>query len=843
MEHFKILVGHGDYITNNGTLNIKSGRIYNTSNPWASNTAVIYNAGTVNMSGGTILKRGDGDGYCIENINNAYITGGTIDSSNHGIYNNSSGELVIDGGIVKGLNDGNGIDVNSGKVTVNDGEVSGANNGVDLSDGTSIEVNGGKISGTDYGIYGYEANIKVNEGEINNSSYGIYASSSSTVEMNGGNINNSTYGVYERESTVEVNGGTINATNTGIYAIETSTVNVNGGTVQGNTYGIRYDIDTEVVVGDSSETLDNDSSKVIGRTYGVYSNEYRRSFEFNNGVIIGNTNITYNGVATCRRGNYAPQTNYNSSNSNYVTSLTSISSSYNYAIETKGYTTLAQAASDAISGDTITVLKTVTDNSSSDINIADNVILNLNNYTTTLSRPINVNNSATFRIRGEGTLRGNSSEHTIVNNGTLYAESDRDSVLSNTYSNYAVIDNNGTATANILEGTINGRTYGIYNENGGNLISTNTTITATNYGVYNVSNAVANVEGGTITANYGVHNQSGGDITLTEVPITATNYGVYNNSDATINIEGGTITASYGIYNNNSSGSFNLTGKLLIDSTSYGIYNNASDIYLNINLTSSTDPYNIESGNTGIYLGNGTLDFKRGYIGYDSTGINVESGEVNLTGGYVRYRDDNSRDSTRGIYNRDATINMSSGYVYGAYGIYNSGSGIINISNSAFIHGSWYAYGDRGVRAGIYNTSNGTINMTDGTIEAYGYGIYNSSSSGTINITGGEVRGERNYAIYNSGTMSLGDNSIAYDANSLEIESHNSYGVYSSRNYNFYNGTIRGSSSTPYSTGTIQIRDGYKAGSVVQVDSTFGMTGTDGYEPPEKVYEMTLVPE
>ena len=96
--------------------------------------------------------------------------------------------------------------------------------------------------------------------------------------------------------------------------------------------------------------------------------------------------------------------------------------------------------------------------------MSKNVILNLNNYTTTISRPINVNSGVTFRIRGEGSLKGNSN-HTIVNSGTLYVESEENSALSNTYSNYAVIDNKGTANVNILGGgTINGNTYGIYNE-------------------------------------------------------------------------------------------------------------------------------------------------------------------------------------------------------------------------------------------------------------------------------------------------------------------------------------------------------------------------------------------
>lgn len=703
-----------NYITNNGTLNIKSGTINYTANPSSSDRAVIYNNGVVNISGGEIIT----------------------------------------------VNEGHGIYVNSGKVIINNGSITGQQNGIFIRGSSSVEVNGGTISGSRNGINGNVA-------------------------------------------TIEINGGTVEGNTCGIYSTS-STININGGIVQGNSYGIRYDANTELVVGDSSKSVNNNLSKVIGSTYGVYGTETRKKFDFNNGVIIGETNTTYNSVATCRRGNYAPSTSYNSSDSNYVTSLVNISSSYNYAINNKGYTTLQQAATDAESGDVIVVLKNVTDSSSSNITMSKNVILNLNNYTTTISRPINVNSGVTFRIRGEGSLKGNSN-HTIVNSGTLYVESEENSALSNTYSNYAVIDNKGTANVNILGGgTINGNTYGIYNEGSGKL-------------------------------------------TTDEVSITANTYGIYNTSSSTINVQGGKITANYGMYNNNSSAEFNLTGKLFMTTTDYAIYNNASDIYLNIDLIGYVGPYNIISEDTGIYLGNGTLDFERGYIGYNTIGIEVETGEINITGGEITYNVDLEDDielETIGIKNEDATINISDGSVYGAYGIYNNGSGIINVSEDGYICCNWYATGSWGIRAAIYNVSNGTINMTDGTVYGYGYGIYNNTSTGKVTITGGYVRGARCYAIYNVGTLSLGNKSISYNPSSLEIESHETYGVYSTKNYNFYNGTIRGTGNPPYSTNTIQIRDGYKAGTVIEVDATFSWEARDGSaKSPEKVNEMTLVPD
>lgn len=98
-------------IDNRGTLNFKSGNVYNnnstypTNTQWAQGCGIINNGGTCNISGGTIRDNGWGNVW--NNSGNMNISGGTISNkagqdqtSSYGVWNNQN--CTITGGNIYG---------------------------------------------------------------------------------------------------------------------------------------------------------------------------------------------------------------------------------------------------------------------------------------------------------------------------------------------------------------------------------------------------------------------------------------------------------------------------------------------------------------------------------------------------------------------------------------------------------------------------------------------------------------------------------------------------------------------------------------------------------------------
>ena len=509
-------------------------------------------------------------------------------------------------------------------------------------------------------------------------------------------------------------------------------------------------------------------------------------------------------TAIYRKTGYAPKTVYDSENNRYVTSLILLETTANYAIKGEGigYTTLSDAVTSAKDGDTIIALRNYSD--SSQTNIDKNLILNLNEITTTkFTSSIIVEEGKAFTIRGNGTLKSSSSIHTITNNGTVNIETANDGTLSNTSSNYSVIYNIGNINIKPLYNLkINGSTYGLYNENTGNInISENST-----------------------------------DFSIT---ITATTYGIYNNSSGDINISG-------------NSGKCSVT----ITATTYGIYNNSSG---NINILDNSSKSNISiTASTGIYnkLEEGIVSIDDATINVTSRGIDIQSGTLLMTGGNI-----NTSGSAKGIYCTTGNVTISADIQFEDYqsdhttAIYNE-NGTVVINSGAYLEGSYYGiYNESGnvtinggsIQNNYYNTStplsaiyndSGTIQINNVTIYAYGYGIYNDS--GTVNILKGKINGCRRNAIQNYGSLTIGNKSGQYTANEVTIESHYSYGLYTTQEVDIYTGVIiRGTNSTPYSSSRVNFPSGYTASTKQGIaDCIWNDTGHDGMS----IYETTLSP-
>lgn len=260
-------------IDNRGTLNFKSGNVYNnnstypTNTQWAQGCGIINNGGTCNISGGTIRDNGWGNVW--NNSGNMNISGGTISNkagqdqtSSYGVWNNQN--CTITGGNIYGYtaqNNNNAASAvrNCNTLTVKSTSTSSpniysSNMGIDTSNGTT-SFEGGTIYSNTTGIYcNTGATVNVKGGTIKENKTGLY--NAGTTTMSNGKVTKSTQmNVDVADGTVNFNGGSITESGTGYYGvmIEKNTSSVfnqsadiginNAGGVRNRTSGVnRYNI-------------------------------------------------------------------------------------------------------------------------------------------------------------------------------------------------------------------------------------------------------------------------------------------------------------------------------------------------------------------------------------------------------------------------------------------------------------------------------------------------------------------------------------------------------------------------------------------------------------------------
>ncbi len=174
-----------------------------------------------------------------------------------------------------------------------------------------------QIIGYYRGIYNYSGSLNLNGGKIeatysNSSAYGIYNyQSSAKTYINIGEVKGY-YGIYNsnNSSLVEVLGGKV--IGTGAYGIfANGTTNIYGGRIEGKTYGIYSNTTSKVTIGRNDDKLSTTIPAIYGESYGIYMDTETYSFNFYNGVLISNTEITtYKGKINPRTG-YMPYTYFN----------------------------------------------------------------------------------------------------------------------------------------------------------------------------------------------------------------------------------------------------------------------------------------------------------------------------------------------------------------------------------------------------------------------------------------------------------------------------------------------------------------------------------------------------
>lgn len=214
-----IVVKYGGELTINGT-----GTVDNVSHQCAP----IYNSGTVNINGGSIIRSQDGEGnsyYAILNHGTMTIDGATVRVNNgssslidNGYYSYNSNNARL--GYVEGENNP------SPTLTISSGIFSGGMNAVKNDDGGNLTINGGSFSNT-YGAVVLNWNIaRINDGTftVNNGTYPVIANGylpggkdAGVLTISGGEFtaaNNGTYGIFgygggtEKGGSFTITGGT-----------------------------------------------------------------------------------------------------------------------------------------------------------------------------------------------------------------------------------------------------------------------------------------------------------------------------------------------------------------------------------------------------------------------------------------------------------------------------------------------------------------------------------------------------------------------------------------------------------------------------------------------------------
>ncbi len=694
---------------------------------------------------------------------------------------------------------------NNGTVNVSGSnpEISASNAGI-YADGSTVNVINGDVSGTTYGIYATNSTVNIkNWTTIDASTYGVYALNGSTVNLEKNatvGSDSTSYGIYADASTVST-AGTINAEDYYIYATNSSNVTISGGTYSSSATTGVYSANSSTisisnVIMYATTCVATDGSGTVSITGGQFSSDV--------------TSYCASGYTVEESG----EAGYT------VVEDTTVYVAQNTKTLAK-YETLADAISNAGSGDTIQLLDDVKLDTYISIGSSADVILDLNGKT--ISQSDDFSGSYILNIGGSLTITDSSES----GSGTI-TMSNTYGIVANSSSTLTVkkgtISNSGgrgiqaqySATVNIEGGTISGSSYGLYatytcnvTVSGDSTVIQSTTNSAGYYGVYLSSGSTLTVNAGTISGYhagvcmYGYASSTG---TTTETKVTVNGgtisgtyyYGIAtNNTYCTIEINGGTVTGyTGGVYMSESSADH--TVLTVTDGTVSGTSTSSSNPSYGIYLSGTNSTANINSGNVSGYA--------------YGIALTKTTAVLNMTAGTVTAT--YASTSGRTIYVYYGTANISGGKCVGNSGnyvLYATNSGEINLSGGEITSG----------KAGLYLTGSATANITGGTISGCTYGMYLNSSN-SVTMSNGSITGTT-YGIWQYGTgssLTLSGGSVAggtygiYTQGSLTVPAESTV-------------TVTGTTSAVcvYGSPTISIAGGHYSSAVETAYCA------DGYEP------------
>ena len=440
------------------------------------------------------------------------------------------------------------------------------------------------------------------------------------------------------------------------------------------------------------------------------------------GILNLQPETTYNMYAVI----YDVATNTQESNTITVTTDPAI---WRNETTKKLYPNIAAAFVRAESGDTLTLLRSYTDNTLA--NLYNNVTVNLNSYTLTkVEGEIVLGYGATLNLNSNGTIRADDINLIrVTSGGTLNISR---GIFS---SNKNVIYNIG-GSVNISGGTFReeGNGYAtVYNRQEGILNITDGNFSSTSTVVRNSSNGEATISGGTFSGDGNVVNNSNGEVNISGGTFRGEGNGyptIYNQNEGILNIREGNFssTASSIVYNHKGetniyNGTFTTTGgNIIFNEEGANLTISGGEFASNINEPSGT----IQNAGT-LNITGGTI--RNNYSG--TVTLAIYKGDVNISGGSLM---SNSVNVIRVYYywDRENTIPVSSKYTDTRFNLNITGTSTELISTG-------------GPTVTIDSGKNGTVTIgTYGsTNNRYPYisnDINNQSSDVTVRIYSGNLK-------------------------------------------------------------------------------------------------------
>jgi len=761
-------------------------------------------------------------------------------------------------------------------VTEVSGLVSGDNIGINYSSATytsasvgdnrTIKVTGMNLVGTDSNNYSLSNTSYSKKGAVIKSNPVTI-----TVKKDGSSWSNSGMKISLYSGTTSKYSATASSSTVVWNAVIPGTYNVYASKNTGASTTL-VDTGVDVEVSESGNATINYYTLILNMGTGISSVTGAAIYLDNQNASINATVSTdYSFVGwTVERGNTPSDTTSTSATVSMSRSTTLTANAFEniYQIYDKnnkslGYTNTLTSAISKVSSDGI--IKVLKDNSSGAVTINKNLILNTNGKTITMTGAITTASSSTVTISGTGTI-SNSATNTLKNSGTLIINS---SNIVNKSSSYA-IENDGTLT---LDGTgvnVNSVKTSIKNNKTMTMAKASITSSAGN-GIACYDKASLTVNSGTIIANNGddgaIWNGSTGTIDIKGGNLTGKN--AVSLRTGTLNISGGTLVANthYAVYNYSStavstSGIVNISGGNFSGSTTTLIYNTAGvttvsgGSFTNTNSSCATTTcmvfrvnngtFNVDGGSAsgskwiggvyggtmnygnsaspnmtgnanGIYVHNGTLNFKKGNLSTTSTTIETSSStdniNINISGGSIS-------SSSMVIYMRKGNLSVSKGNMFASnYGIYVSrkySDVTMNISGGTIVQSRTERYGaaigeSTDTQAGV------SYNITGGDISASGYGLVVRDGSSAV-ISGGTFTSTgSDSTLWIAGTLNLGTNDKTVSTTSPRINNSGSaypIAIQSTGSWNFYDGVLYGSKNPNNNKAPDTVPTGYRVDTV-----------------------------
>ena len=696
-----------------GAVTIDKNITFNTNGKTITLSNSITNSATTKITGSGTLYYSSG--VVISNKGNLTISNSTIKTDYTAAISMSAGTMNVNGGtfVINASNCSNGCAPfvpSGGTLNINGGTYQGTNlNFLVINGGGTVNFGQTKsLTVSGIAIWNNSGTINFKQGTLKDVTNGITLRGG-TANVSGGSITASGQAISVNGGETNITGGTL----TGAHGILSSsgTVNITGGSIVGSSYEAIYNNGATVNIG----TRDN----VVKDVPELHSSN---SFSFNNvsgtwnwydGVLYGpKSTYNFNSAPSATETGYSAVTVVDATNG-YKTYLLKSSDMvyrlFNSSGKITGYAnSLANAISNTSSGGTMLALK---NNTSAGVNVHNNVTLDTNGKTITMTGLLVNSAGYTLNIKGNGTITSSSSidELLYVLGTTNLSETTLQCTSSNckrvvlqrgtlNMSSGTIIHTAGSAvtsekgTFKVTSGSIIGSSGNGISVSGGNvnLVTSDKKITVSGlyYGI---------ISGGAKTADVDLNISSDSP---TRIMIYTTSQD--NGSSTAISMEGHDDSNNFVVTSSIEGATFYSYGHAM----SNGLYN-----------TMTVSNVVMESRNITLY-NRGML-----YLGYDPT---------------VGHADDNSGADVS-IANVDtyAVFNYTGGTIYMGRGTY-----VYDVRNTSSItndntkkpfanYGTIYLNGGRiyynyGVNSSFYNLEGGTVVQS-------GWGINNVSTTYTFN--------------------------------------------------------------------------------------------------------------